>query len=152
VPGELEVHVVEVRLAQREPINASTRLHGRFGERAQRAESRGATTADGHADGPARGMASRLEAAEGRGQQDEVGVGCGNQVQPGLPGLCLELGASTMALYYYVRTKADIVALMQDAILADILIPPPSSPPAGGRPSPPSRSGPGKFSWPTRGR
>jgi AcrR family transcriptional regulator len=34
-----------------------------------------------------------------------------------------ELGAGTMTLYYYVRTKADVVALMQDAILADILIP-----------------------------
>jgi AcrR family transcriptional regulator len=34
-----------------------------------------------------------------------------------------ELGCATMTLYYYVRTKADIVALMQDAILAGILIP-----------------------------
>jgi AcrR family transcriptional regulator len=34
-----------------------------------------------------------------------------------------ELGAATMTLYYYVRNKSDIVALMQDAILADILIP-----------------------------
>lgn len=34
-----------------------------------------------------------------------------------------ELGAGTMTLYYYVRTKADLVALMQDAILADLLIP-----------------------------
>jgi AcrR family transcriptional regulator len=33
------------------------------------------------------------------------------------------LGAGTMTLYYYVRTKADIVALMQDTILEDILIP-----------------------------
>ena len=33
-----------------------------------------------------------------------------------------ELGAGTMTLYYYVRTKADIVALMQDAILEDVLI------------------------------
>jgi AcrR family transcriptional regulator len=33
-----------------------------------------------------------------------------------------ELGAGTMTLYYYVRTKADLVALMQDAILADLLI------------------------------
>jgi AcrR family transcriptional regulator len=37
--------------------------------------------------------------------------------------IAAELGAGTMTLYYYVRTKADIVALMQDAILADILIP-----------------------------
>ena len=34
-----------------------------------------------------------------------------------------ELDCATMTLYYYVRTKADIVALMHDAILADILIP-----------------------------
>jgi len=33
------------------------------------------------------------------------------------------LGAATMTLYYYVRGKADVVALMQDAILAEILIP-----------------------------
>ncbi len=37
--------------------------------------------------------------------------------------IAAELGAGTMTLYYYVRTKADIVALMQDAILAGILIP-----------------------------
>lgn len=34
-----------------------------------------------------------------------------------------ELGSGTMTLYYYVRTKADVVALMQDAMLADSLIP-----------------------------
>lgn len=33
-----------------------------------------------------------------------------------------ELGAGTMTLYYYVRTKADLVALMHDAILSDLLI------------------------------
>lgn len=37
--------------------------------------------------------------------------------------IAAELGAATMTLYYYVRTKADVVALMQDAILADVLIP-----------------------------
>jgi AcrR family transcriptional regulator len=37
--------------------------------------------------------------------------------------IAAELGASTMTLYYYVRTKADVVALMQDAILAEIRIP-----------------------------
>jgi AcrR family transcriptional regulator len=37
--------------------------------------------------------------------------------------IAAELGAATMTLYYYVRTKADVVALMQDAILAEILIP-----------------------------
>ena len=28
-----------------------------------------------------------------------------------------------MTLYYYVRSKSDIVALMQDAILAGLLVP-----------------------------
>jgi AcrR family transcriptional regulator len=37
--------------------------------------------------------------------------------------IATELGAGTMSLYYYVRTKADVVALMQDAILADLLFP-----------------------------
>jgi AcrR family transcriptional regulator len=37
--------------------------------------------------------------------------------------IAAKLGAGTMTLYYYVRTKADLVALMQDAILADLLIP-----------------------------
>jgi AcrR family transcriptional regulator len=34
-----------------------------------------------------------------------------------------ELDCGTMTLYYYVRTKADIVALMHDAILAEVLLP-----------------------------
>jgi AcrR family transcriptional regulator len=37
--------------------------------------------------------------------------------------IAAELGAGTMALYYYVRNKADIVALMQDAIFEDVLVP-----------------------------
>jgi AcrR family transcriptional regulator len=37
--------------------------------------------------------------------------------------IAAELGAATMTLYYYVRNKTDIVALMQDAILADVLVP-----------------------------
>jgi AcrR family transcriptional regulator len=37
--------------------------------------------------------------------------------------IAAELGAGTMTLYYYVRNKADVVALMQDAILADQLVP-----------------------------
>lgn len=40
-----------------------------------------------------------------------------------------ELGAGTMTLYYYVRNKADIVALMQDAIFADVLVPAVEFPP-----------------------
>jgi AcrR family transcriptional regulator len=37
--------------------------------------------------------------------------------------IAAELGVGTMTLYYYVRTKADVVALMQDAILAGLLVP-----------------------------
>lgn len=37
--------------------------------------------------------------------------------------IAVELEAATMTLYYYVRNKADVVALMHDAILADILVP-----------------------------
>jgi AcrR family transcriptional regulator len=37
--------------------------------------------------------------------------------------IAAELGAGTMTLYYYVRNKADIIALMQDAIFDDILVP-----------------------------
>lgn len=35
-----------------------------------------------------------------------------------------ELGAGTMTLYHYVRTKTDLVALMEDAIMAEFLVPP----------------------------
>jgi AcrR family transcriptional regulator len=37
--------------------------------------------------------------------------------------IAAELDCETMTLYYYVRTKADLVALMHDAILAEILLP-----------------------------
>ena len=37
--------------------------------------------------------------------------------------IAAELGAGTMTLYYYVRSKSNIVALMQDAILAGLLVP-----------------------------
>jgi AcrR family transcriptional regulator len=37
--------------------------------------------------------------------------------------IAAELGSGTMTLYYYVRNKSDVVALMQDAILADQLVP-----------------------------
>jgi AcrR family transcriptional regulator len=36
--------------------------------------------------------------------------------------IAAELGAGTMTLYYYVRNKTDVVALMHDAILADELV------------------------------
>jgi AcrR family transcriptional regulator len=35
-----------------------------------------------------------------------------------------ELGAGTMTLYHYVRTKDDLLALMDDSIMAEVLIPP----------------------------
>src|SRR5262245_56707253 len=34
-----------------------------------------------------------------------------------------ELGAGTMTLYYYVRTKDELIALMDDAIMGEVLIP-----------------------------
>jgi AcrR family transcriptional regulator len=34
-----------------------------------------------------------------------------------------ELGAGTMTLYHYVRTKDDLIALMDDALMAEALIP-----------------------------
>jgi AcrR family transcriptional regulator len=34
-----------------------------------------------------------------------------------------EVGAGTMTLYHYVRTKADLVDLMDDAIMGEVLIP-----------------------------
>jgi AcrR family transcriptional regulator len=37
--------------------------------------------------------------------------------------IATELGAGTMTLYYYVRNKTDVVALMHDKILADELVP-----------------------------
>ncbi|MCA9515922.1 MAG: TetR/AcrR family transcriptional regulator C-terminal domain-containing protein [Myxococcales bacterium] len=45
-----------------------------------------------------------------------------------------ELGAGTMTLYHYVRGKADLVALMDDALLAELLVPP-SELPAAWRPA-----------------
>jgi AcrR family transcriptional regulator len=35
-----------------------------------------------------------------------------------------ELGAGTMTLYHYVRTKDELVSLMDDAIMAEVLVPP----------------------------
>jgi AcrR family transcriptional regulator len=37
--------------------------------------------------------------------------------------IAAELGAATMTVYYYVRNKNDILALMHDAIVGDLLIP-----------------------------
>jgi AcrR family transcriptional regulator len=37
--------------------------------------------------------------------------------------IAADLSAGTMTLYYYVRNKADIVALMQDTIFEEVLVP-----------------------------
>jgi AcrR family transcriptional regulator len=37
--------------------------------------------------------------------------------------IAARLGASTMSLYHYVHTKADLVALMDDALMGEILVP-----------------------------
>ena len=34
-----------------------------------------------------------------------------------------ELGVGTMSLYYYVKTKADLIAVMDDALMAEVLAP-----------------------------
>jgi AcrR family transcriptional regulator len=34
-----------------------------------------------------------------------------------------DLGVGTMSLYYYVKTKADLIAAMDDAIMADVVAP-----------------------------
>jgi AcrR family transcriptional regulator len=38
-------------------------------------------------------------------------------------GIAAKLGAGTMTLYHYVRTKDDLVALMDDALMGEILVP-----------------------------
>jgi AcrR family transcriptional regulator len=37
--------------------------------------------------------------------------------------IAAELGAGTMTLYYYVRTKDELIALMDDAIMSELIIP-----------------------------
>ena len=37
--------------------------------------------------------------------------------------IALELGVGTMSLYYYVNTKADLIAAMDDALMGEILLP-----------------------------
>jgi AcrR family transcriptional regulator len=37
--------------------------------------------------------------------------------------IALELGAGTMTLYHYVRTKADLADLMDDTIMSEVLVP-----------------------------
>ena len=38
-------------------------------------------------------------------------------------GIAAKLGAGTMTLYHYVRTKDDLVALMDDALMGEVLVP-----------------------------
>lgn len=37
--------------------------------------------------------------------------------------IALELGVGTMSLYHYVKTKADLIAAMDDALMGEILLP-----------------------------
>src|SRR6516162_6100277 len=37
--------------------------------------------------------------------------------------IALEMGVGTMSLYYYVKTKADLVAAMDDALMSEVLAP-----------------------------
>jgi AcrR family transcriptional regulator len=37
--------------------------------------------------------------------------------------IATELGAGTMTLYYYVRTKDELIALMDDAIMGELIVP-----------------------------
>jgi AcrR family transcriptional regulator len=34
-----------------------------------------------------------------------------------------EMGVGTMSLYYYVKTKADLIAVMDDALMSEVLVP-----------------------------
>jgi AcrR family transcriptional regulator len=34
-----------------------------------------------------------------------------------------EMGVGTMSLYYYVKTKADLIAVMDDALMGEVLVP-----------------------------
>src|SRR6266481_5572093 len=34
-----------------------------------------------------------------------------------------EMGVGTMSLYYYVKTKADLIAAMDDALMGEVLLP-----------------------------
>lgn len=38
-------------------------------------------------------------------------------------GIAAKLGAGTMTLYHYVRTKDDLVALMDDALMGEVIVP-----------------------------
>jgi len=37
--------------------------------------------------------------------------------------IAARLGVSTMSLYHYVHTKADLIALMDNALMGEILVP-----------------------------
>jgi AcrR family transcriptional regulator len=44
--------------------------------------------------------------------------------------LATELGAPTMTLYYYVRTKDELLTLLQDAVMGEVVLPPGETMPA----------------------
>jgi hypothetical protein len=89
---ELEVHVVKIRLVEREPLDAGARPQGCPGNGVQLPDSLQAAALDGYAHGAARFAGHDGEGAEGGGQPDDVGAGGRDQVELRLPGPCLEFG------------------------------------------------------------
>ena len=47
--------------------------------------------------------------------------------------LAAELGAGTMTLYHYIHTKDELLALLNDSVMGEVVIPTASSRPSGGR-------------------
>ena len=45
--------------------------------------------------------------------------------------LAAELDAGTMTLYHYVRTKDELLALVNDAVMGEVVVPPASCRPTG---------------------
>ena len=62
-----------------------------------------------------------------------------------------ELGAGTMTLYHYVRTKDDLLALMSDALLGELIVPDEALEGGGARRSARSAGGRTRRSSGTRG-
>jgi hypothetical protein len=71
---ELEVHVVKVWLAEREPLDAGARRRSCPGNGVQLPDSLQAAALDGYAYGAARLVGHDGQGAEGRGQADDVGL------------------------------------------------------------------------------
>jgi hypothetical protein len=80
VAGELEVHVVEVRLVQCEPLDVYAGLGGR-GDVAHLADRLGAAATGSDPHGQSRAVGSDLERAERGREPAEVGAGGSDQVK-----------------------------------------------------------------------